>query len=254
MLRHALLALALLPFAARAEPIQVSYGAYAAGLNVVNMDAAFDVTPTRYRVHLVYNTVGTFGFVIRGHQDTTVEGQFVAGRAAPERFYSTGVMRGAPRLTAMDYVGGNPVLRQLAPPTEHEREPVPPELQRGTIDTLSAMAQLVRQVNETGRCDGRALMFDGRRLAELSARTVGQEFLPPTSLSNYSGNALHCDFDGRQLAGFMLDEDRERLQRPQHGSAWFAAITPGGKLIPVRISFRTRWFGDATMYLKARDQ
>ena len=252
MIRRALIALILLPFAARAEPVQARYAAYAAGLNVINLDAGFDITPSAYRVQIVYRTAGTFGFMVRGQQDTTVQGQFVADRAVPQRFYSAGVMRGQQRLTVIDYAGGQPIVRQLVPPTGNEREPVPAELQRGTIDTLSAMAQLVRQVNETGRCEGRVTTFDGRRLAELTARTVGTDSLAPSSMTSFTGNALHCDFEGRQLGGFMLDEGREQLQRPQHGSAWFAAITPGGQKIPVRISFHTRWFGDATMYLVER--
>ena len=93
------------------------------------------------------------------------------------------------------------------------------------------------------------MTFDGRRLAVLQARTVGLEFLLPYSRTSYSGNALHCTFDGRVLAGFRLDEDRDRQQREQHGEAWFAAVTPGGPQVPVRISFHTRWFGDATMYI-----
>jgi len=249
MIRRALIALILLPFAARAEPVQARYAAYAAGLNVINLDAGFDITPSAYRVQIVYRTAGTFGFMVRGQQDTTVQGQFVADRAVPQRFYSAGVMRGQQRLTVIDYAGGQPIVRQLVPPTGNEREPVPAELQRGTIDTLSAMAQLLRQVNDSRLCEGRVMTFDGRRLAELSAHTVGEEFLPPTRLSSYTGNALHCEFEGRQFGGFMLDEDRERLQRPQRGDAWFAAITPGGPLIPVRISFRTRWFGNATMFI-----
>ncbi len=111
------------------------------------------------------------------------------------------------------------------------------------------MAQLIRQVNATGRCEGSARTFDGRRLATMRAWTVGYEDVPPTRLSSFAGRALHCEFEGRQIGGFVLDEDRERLERPQRGSAWFAAITPGGPLVPVRISFHTHWFGDATMYL-----
>jgi hypothetical protein len=81
-------------------------------------------------------------------------------------------------------------------------------------------------------------------------RTGGE--LEPTGRSSFAGRALRCDFVGRQSAGFMLDEDRERLQQPQMGTAWFAAVAPGGPKIPVRMAFRTRWFGEATMYLTKR--
>ncbi len=237
---------------ARAEPVQASYAAYAAGLNVINMDAAFDVAPARYRVHLVYRTAGAFGALVSGQQDTMVEGRFAEGRAVPQRFYSAGTMRGQQRVTQIDYPAGQPVIRQLIPPADEEREPVSPERQANTIDTISAMAQLVHQVNVTGRCDGRVMTFDGRRLSELASRTVGEEILPATDRSSFAGQALRCTFEGRQLGGFMLDGDREALRRPQLGSAWFASAVPGGPKVPVRVVFHTRWFGEATMYLTER--
>ena len=236
--------------AVRAEPVHAGYAAYAAGLNVVVMDAEFLVAPSDYRVHLTYRTTGALGLVIYSHQDTTVEGRFVADHAVPRRFYSFGVLRGEQRVTQIDYPAGQPSVRQLVPPNDHEREPVPPDRQANTIDTLSAMAQLMRRVNATGRCDGRVVTFDGRRLSELAASTAGVQVLQHTSRSSFSGPALRCDFEGRQLGGFKLGEDPDELRRPQHGSAWFASLTPDGAKVPVLISFHTPWFGQAMMYLR----
>jgi hypothetical protein len=251
MLRRALFAFALLAVPARAQSVQASYAAYAAGLNVVQLEAGFEITPSRYRVHVTYHTTGTFGMFLRAAFDTTVDGQFLARRAVPLRLVSSGTLRGQTRQGVIDYVAGQPSVRLLTPPNEQERELIPPERTRGTVDTLSAMAQLIRLVNDTGRCEGRVTTYDGRRLAELAARTVGTEFLGPSNLTSFTGNALHCDFNGRQLGGFLLSEDREALAREQTGSAWFAAVVPGGQMIPVRISFHTRWFGDAIMYITA---
>ena len=254
MLRRSWLPLLiLLPISAHAEPIQAHYAAYAAGLNVVALDATIDLSPQRYRIDLLYRTIGAFGLIVRSRQDATAVGTFVGGRAEPARFVSTGILRADKRITEIDYRNGQPIVRQLVPRNGEEREPVADGLQRGTIDTLSAMAQLVRRVSETGRCDGSARTFDGRRLAELRATTVGLEDLPQTNLSSYAGPALHCRFEGRQLAGFSLDQDRARLQRPRFGSAWFAAVTPNGPKIPVRISFRTRWFDDVTMFIAQQE-
>ena len=96
-------ALLLLPLAARADPVQASYAAYAAGLNVLDMDATFDVTPTQYQARLDYHTAGAFSFVLRSSQDTTVSGRFDQGRAVPIRFYSAGSLRGQTRVTQIDY-------------------------------------------------------------------------------------------------------------------------------------------------------
>ena len=160
-------------------------------------------------------------------------------------------MRGRPLVTQIDYPGGNPRVVQLAPPVEDDRESVPASLQPGTIDSLSAMAELVASVARTGRCDGAQRTFDGRRLSELSARTVGEESLAPTGRSTFSGRALRCDLEGRQIAGFAKDAD-PAAARPLHGSAWFASLAPGTPAVPVRISFETRFFGAATAYLVAK--
>jgi hypothetical protein len=84
---------------------------------------------------------------------------------------------------------------------------------------------------------------------EIEAHTAGEEQLAPSSRSVFQGNALRCDFSGRMLAGFKFDGDRVRDGKTMHGSAWLAAAVPGGPLLPVRMAFETRWFGDAVMYL-----
>ena len=233
------------------EPVRAHYAAYSTGLNVLRLDAEFAVNPRDYRVHLTYRTAGTVGMLIHAEQDTTVEGAFIGDRPAPRRFFSSGHLRGRPRVTQINYPRGQPEIRILIPPNEEEREPVPAADQAGTIDSLSAMAQLVRQVNASGRCEGHSRTYDGRRLAELSARTVGQETLEPSGRSSFSGPALRCDFEGRQLAGFKLDADRNAAQRPRRGSAWFAATAPGGPMIPVRMTFETDVIGSMIMYLAA---
>lgn len=232
-----------------AEAVEARYAAYAAGVQVVDMDASFDLTLERYRVRLVFRTVGALNLVARSRSDTVVEGRFVEGRVAPERFFSSGALRGGARVTQIDYAGGRPVVRQLVPPNETEREPVGEADMIGTVDTLSAMAELVHQVNTTGRCEGLSTTFDGRRLSVLEARTSGEQVLEASGRSSFAGMTTRCEFVGRQTGGFMLDEDRATLRRPHMGTAWFAAVVPGGVKIPVRIAFRTQFFGEATMYL-----
>ena len=179
------------------------------------------------------------------------EGRFAGDAVVPERFSSSGTLRGDPRRTEIAYRAGQPTVRQLVPPNEAEREPVEAARTADTVDTLSAMAGLLHRVATTGRCDGRAATFDGRRLSVLEARTGGMQALEPTGRSSFAGQALRCDFVGRQTGGFMLGEDRARLERPQTGTAWFAPVA--GEMLPVRVAFRTRWFGEATMYLVAGD-
>lgn len=239
---------ALAAGSARAEPVALRYQGYVAGFQAIAMDVAFDLGADAYHLQVDYRTTGTLGAVMSGAMRSTVDGRFGPGGPAPLRFYSEGHLRGRQRVTQIDYVAGVPDVKQLIPPNDGEREPVPEALQRGTIDTLSAMAALLRRVRDTGRCDGRATTFDGRRSAVLTATTGGQEVLEATSRSSFAGPALRCAFEGVQTGGFVLGTERAELQRPQVGTAWFARDA-AGRWMPVRIAFHTRWFGDATMYV-----
>jgi hypothetical protein len=250
---------ALLPTAGRAAadpvpaaPVVVAYVAYAAALPVLRLHASYAIGPADYEVKLAFDTAGVFGALVHAHVDSVASGTLSDGRARPSRYYAAGTMRGQPHVTRIEYPAGEPRVEQLAPPVEQDNEPVSAAQQAGTIDSLSAMAELVSSVARTGRCDGTQRTFDGRRLSELSARTVGEESLAPTGRSTFSGRALRCNLEGRQLAGFAKDADPATAGRPLHGSAWFASLAPGTPAVPVRISFETRFFGTATAYLVAK--
>jgi hypothetical protein len=241
----------LLPCAALAQApmLHASYETYAAGMHVAEVDSGFSFGPRNYQMNLDYRTTGMVGFFFRGHQFDYVSGSWRDGRAEPSQFVGHGEWRGEDRLAKIDYLRGRPAIRQLVPPNLDEREPVPDSLQANTMDTLSALAELIHVVKDTGRCEGMVRTYDGRRVVEIEAQTGGEDTLQATPRSSFAGKALRCDFSGQMLAGFKFGDNRERDSKPMHGSAWLATIVAGGPPLPVRMVFETRWFGDATMYL-----
>lgn len=247
-------ALALAPAPAQPPPIaalQLSYGTYAAGLEVAAVHAALMLGPFSYQLRIAYHTTGLIGLFNHGHQRDQVDGVWQDGRPDPLEYRSNGRWDGKSRVTVITYRDGNPIVRAMIPPDRKEREPVPPSLQTHSIDTLSALALLMRRVARSRSCDVTIHTYDGRRATEVAAHTVGWERLPRTGDSIFSGVALRCDFKGRMLAGFKLGEDGPAARKPLHGSAWFATALAGEPPVPVRLSFQTRWFGRATMYLTA---
>ncbi len=243
---------ALLPSVAAAQSpmsLHVSYGTYAAGLEVAKVVAGFGLGPYTYQMNLAYQTTGLVGLLNCGHQLNTVSGTWHGVQPVPAQFFGEGVWRGQHRIAQIDYGRGLPVVRQLVPPNEVERESVPDLLRENAIDTLSALMELIRNVGTTGRCETNVRTFDGRRATEITASTVGEETLEQTSRSTFVGPALRCDFAGRLLSGAKFGDDRDEDSKTMHGTAWLAPATPGGLRVPVRMTFETRWFGDATMYL-----
>lgn len=238
-------ALAALAGPARAEvPVLASYTAYFSGFSVVTLDAALSLQADRYRMATLMRTTGLLAAFVSGEQVTEVEGTVRPGNAlglAPARYTMEGRWRDRPRRIAMTWPAGRPEVLALIPANTEEREPVPPELQRGTVDTMTAVVALLRRVAETGRCEGDAALFDGRRRTEVAARTDGEETLHAHRWGMFAGPALKCSVEGRLVAGFRTDEDRAEAGRPRAASAWFARVAPDMPPIPVRIEAETGW-------------
>lgn len=227
----------------------LSFETVVAGLTVMITDADVELDARGYRVDIATRTAGAYRVLFRGETRTLAQGLWAGDLVAPLRYAVDGIWRGTPRRTLIDYTAGQPAILRLDPANDAEREPVPLPLQRETIDTISAAALLARRATTTGRCDGAARTFDGRRLFEVESRTVGWEALPSDTISAIAGPALRCDFEGRVLAGFLLNSDRDSAARPQQGTAWFARLTPDAPMLPVRMRFTIRWIGSATMTL-----
>src|SRR4051794_2161600 len=150
-----LLLLSLIAAPASAQQVaqvQLAYEAYAAGLEVMHMNAFLGLGPWNYRIDVDYHTTGVAGLLYRGHQINSVRGQWDNEHAQPLEFFGEGAWRGQQRRTLIDYDHGLPQIKELQPPQAAEREPVPVELQRDTMDTLSALAQLIRKVEHGKSC------------------------------------------------------------------------------------------------------
>lgn len=249
--RLAALALVLAP-PARAGVVgryHAEYTGYAHGITVLKLAGDIMLTPGGYTAHVTFHTAGIVGMIVHADNDSSASGSFVFGQARPALFEGRGHLRGTDRLTRIRYEGGNPTIEALVPPAEQERTAVPPADALHTIDTLSAVASLIRQVGQSRHCDGSVTTFDGRRLATQIVHTTGPETLPPTSRSVFAGLATRCDFDGRQLAGFIRTENEDDLRKPRHGTAWLADLLPGAPPVPVRVAFENKLLGQVTLYL-----
>ncbi len=229
----------------------LDYTGYSHGLTVLKLTATLILAENRYNARVTFHTAGLAGFVVHADSDSRAAGTFCASQACPSLFESSGHLRGVTRLTRITYIDGNPTILALTPPVEQERAAVSAMNTGHTIDSLSALALLIHLIGQTGHCDGSVTTFDGRRLATQTVHTFGRDSLKQTGRSIYAGPVLRCDFEARQLAGFIRGENEADLRRPRHGTAWLADILPTAPPVPVRVAFENRLLGQVTLYLTA---
>lgn len=244
----ALCAAAALPARVSAEAMVARYDVQAAGFTIMQVEALVDLNGPDYLVRTRVIPRGVMTWFTGGEQVSSAEGRWRGMDPMPLRYRTDGVWRGNRRMVAMDYTpSGRPQLRAIEPANTGEHEPVPDALQHGTMDTLSALAKLSRTVARTGRCDLAAGIFDGRRRADLTVRTISQDLLAREG--GFAGQALRCELESRVIAGFHADQDRAQAAEPQPATAWLGRPLPGGGPLPVRVEIPTRWFGDVRIVL-----
>ena len=229
----------------------VEYTGYSHGFTVLKLSGTLTLSPTGYAAEVKFHTAGMAGMIIHSDNDSRASGTFKGRDVAPALFEGSGHLRGTDRLTKIVYVDGNPQVQALSPPVERERTIVPPEQTLHTIDTLSAVILLIHDAAPASTCDGAVTTFDGRRLASQTSHTAGIENLPETGRSIFHGPALRCDFEGKQLGGFVINENEDDLRKPRHGTAWLAAMLPNAPPVPVRVAFENKLLGQVTLYLTA---
>lgn len=226
--------------------VSAVYAGLRAGLKVLDVTVDFTIRPEGYHANVAFRTAGMFRMFVRADSDTVVDGRYTDTGVQPLRLESHGILRSEKRDALIVYNGTTPQLQVMSPDPALERGPVPPDQRVGTIDNISAMA-LAMRLAAGGQCAGEARVFDGRRLALVSA-TMGGNVTMDERRSIYQGPALRCDFTSRQLAGFVKSQDEAKLRQPKPGAIWFARVLPNAPPLPVRFDFENGG-GTVSLYL-----
>ena len=231
-----LLALLLLAAApAQAEAWRATYAITAAGATVLEAEVAFDLGGETYRVEARTRTRGLASLVVRGQSVTLAEGVWQGALARPRVYESQGHWRGTARHTRLEYGrDGEPRVLLQEPAQDMARAPLPAGPRAGTLDNLSALAQLVRHVRDTGRCETGATGYDGRRLTRFE---VMRE--PVTQVADRG--LLRCIIESRPLGGYALD--RPDAANPTHVHVVFGVLRPDTPVLPVSVEIASRWWG-----------
>lgn len=252
------LSLPLLPMgapAAMAEPLKATYRVFVGGVTALDVDATLEVSGDRYRIAVSAVTGGAIGRLFTWKTESQSDGRRLGEDLRPASHRQSSQFRGEPRTVTLTYGPQGDVSAAVTPPPEtDDREPVPPALQRGTLDPLSAVLDLLFAVGASQHCDRSLPVFDGRRRYDMMFTEVGRRIVDPSRYSIFSGVAQQCRVSYRPVAGYAKSGPTGRFWQRSNPAdrppvdLWLAPVASGYPPLPVRLETDSD-FGSVVVHL-----
>jgi hypothetical protein len=227
------------PGRAGAEPLDVSYEAFAAGFPVARLDFHLKEVDGSYRVDGQIRTEGLLRLFYRVNLHAVSEGALAAAAVAPRAHEQLVDAGGKDRKAHLEYPGDGRVLAQLVPPEDSGRPKPTAQQILDTIDPLSAILAIGRRAARAGSCGGRFAVFDGRRRYDVVLSDEGSERIEAAPAVAFEGMARRCRVAAVKIAGFSNDLDY--APQTTMARAWLAAPRAGAPALPLRVDFDSSW-------------
>ena len=234
---------------ARAETYRLQYEAAVLGVVVLGT-ASYEVTAnaTRYGVRGRLQTSGAARIFDQTTVDATTSGAVSGANLTWSRYDLTHAYGHKARRVQLTHAGAA-VTPTVTP--RYGNMGTPPATaaqQNASVDPLTAIFQLGRQIGTARACTGSVLVFDGRGHYRLSVTPKAQGTFTG---GGYNGPSVTCNFRYEPLAGFTLSA-QERSRIPQAEAIFALPATPGFAA-PLRLSVPTP-VGQAQLDLRGYQQ
>lgn len=266
----ALLALMLPPLAAPAHaadlPVpkqaDIKFGVYAMGGQVFDVDLSLrrqqkaGDAPRQVSVASAMRSTGAANVFLRFQMQSDMDLRLERDSLRPLRYASESDGTFNRRSITMTWGPDGLPRTELVPPNEDDdRDPVPAELTRGTLDPTTAILARSLTAGDVPPCQGSDPIFDGRRRYNLHYTPVRWEGLPAYRRSAYSGDAFKCTVRVEPIAGYAKKymENTRKLETEQT-ELWLARL-PGqeaGDAIWLPVRLRSQWMlGEVDGFISA---
>ena len=202
-MRGFLALLLLLPGLAWSAPSQGTFDVYLYGLRAGVLTFAGEQHDGHYAASGQLESAGLVGALRRVRYDAQARGRVAGDRYMPQRYVEDADTGKRQSRAVMNYLGGAPQVTQYSPPRDPDDDDLDPATQGGTIDPMTAIWGLLRDVPREEVCRFSATMFDGKRRTRIALS-------PPRR----AGDAITCAGEYRRLAGFSDEDLAERSRFP----------------------------------------
>ena len=208
LLRIATLALSLctaLPGSVLAERIEdkATFDVVIRGLNAATLGFSAVEDGNRYAVSGLLKSAGIAAMFRKISYTGTAKGAISGTRYTPFSYVEQSDNGKKQSTSKMAYTRGVPSAVQYTPERDARQDEVAPSSQGGTVDTLTALYAILRDVDSGQECKISLKMYDGRYVSSIAI-----------SKPQAKGNAIVCAGQYRRIAGFKTSDMAERTIFP----------------------------------------
>jgi hypothetical protein len=157
----------------------------------------------RYAVSGVLKSAGLAALLRKISYTATVKGTVTGAGFTPSSYVEQADTGKKKSSSTMSYTRGVPSAVQYTPPREDRERDVDPATQRGTVDTLTALYAILRDVDAGQECRVNLPMYDGRYVSSIAL-----------SQPVKTNGGVTCSGLYKRIAGFKPEEMAERATFP----------------------------------------
>ena len=218
--------------------VDLVYAVHIGGIHAVDLKIRLTLDADEYRVELSSHIDGLVRYLLPWSLRVDSKGRVAGQRLVPESVHTESSWRGKRRWRTLEYKDGRPVVVSVEP--KRNTPPIPPEKLTGAVDVATAILTVARAVPSEESCAVRVPVFDGRRRFDAVIEAHGEDELPRSSRSAYSGKAEVCDLAIEVLHGRRKETDYGGLAGGDKTMTfWFARLFDGIYPLPVRVQLDT---------------
>jgi hypothetical protein len=229
--------------AAEPNPINARFEIYGlAGLHLLTEYTTVEETADRYAITADLTTRSLARLFVDLKSHSEVRGTLAGDNPFPYGYRAEIRRNGAIRHYGLDYRGDGAVTDVSSPPSRWPSFVA--GRMRGTVDQLTAYFMVERQLARRGTCALTVLVFNGAEYYYLRFTDARREMMSADGYQDFAASAWVCGVERRDLAD-NSDGNQDTYRR---GKIWYARVTKGDLLEPIRMEFDTS-FGVVKGYL-----
>lgn len=241
----------------QAQPLSVTYGLYASGFNVVEIEGIYDVDDKSYDLRMDLKTAGLLGQVAPWAGVLQTRGVVDGDKAVPSYHSFASTWRDETETSTFEFSKtGDLLVHQKIESDGSVVDKMPPEdvYHGGAVDTLTG---LLRAMQGAQGCASTQDVLDGKRRFNMVFRSKGVESIQKSRYTIFDGQAERCEVEIVPTAGKWRDKPRGwmSIQEQAKGNGmlpqiWFGKLRDDLPPIPVKFLIKTN-YGTMVMHLQA---